>query len=1167
LQGSLFFALVVLEARNLWDGLLLSLCLLLRLLTLFYFRHSYWIPEKGKKCNQLSDFKSSEKNKFVVLHYLGRRFVLIFTCLINFNYMKKILLSLAIFLFSGISVLAQTRTITGTIVDASGQPVEGASVQIKGSNVGTSANQLGQFSITAKQGDVLVISSVNFSDTEVKISTQNSISVTLQPASSLAEVVVTAFGIKRSEKAIGYAVTTVDPSALVQKSEPDLLKNLQGTVPGVDIRTSQGTPGAATRIQIRGNSSFGLETQPLFVVDGVPFSNDQITTSSQTSGGTAYGSGISDLDPNDIETFTVLKGAAAAALYGSRASRGVVLITTKSGSAKKGSKPLNVSLRSSFSLETIANLPDYQNSYGAGSQLLYQNANGSWGPKFGSGNVYDGGGNIIGPSASGIDSVPAWPEYLAAYPELFGANGNMAYVARPNNVKDLFRTGSVYENSISVNGGDANSSIALTASNLMHNGYVEKSNYIKNNLGLGGQTKFNNLTLGGNFSYSRSQQNGSYFGENQVDGASSIFARSLFLARNWDLSLPYQDALGRPIIPNGGAQFDNPHWAARNNVATTIEQRIITGIRLGYKVNNWINLSYNFGTNTMDLSRDEITQEFSRAANGLGRIVEDHYTETELQSSFVATFNPKIGTDFSLDLKLGNDINQRISRRQTNTGLDFVVPKIYSLKNTATQSFDDDSRFKQRLVGFFADATLGYRNFAFINVSGRNDLTSTLPYKNASYFYPQVSGSLVWTDAFNLKSNWLDYGKIRVGWAKVGNDAPSNQGQDVFQINPNFLGQPTTSQSTTPSSPDGYISQTVDANLTPEFTKEWEGGLDLSLFKRRVDIDATVYRKITTDLIYAVDIPRSTGYSSFLTNIGEISNKGIEIGLTIRPIVTDNFLWELRGAFTKNENIVVKLAEGLTRTALGGGFTGGIQTYLEPGLPFGYLYGTKVDRTADGLPLIDPSTGMMIESIEPGYVGNPNPDYKLGISNNISYKGFSLSFLFDMTQGGDISSVTITSLLGRGVTQDTKDRDNSLWVIPGVYGDPNSHEPILVGGKTVPNQTRITTNDLYFSPGGASASFGINASDEYNIWDATVYRLRDLTLGYDFPKTLASKLGLSGVRFSVSGHNLWYLAPNVPKYTNFDPEVSSYGSTSIQGLELSAAPTTRRVGVNLSVTF
>ncbi len=1056
-------------------------------------------------------------------------------------------------LMSGFS---QTRTITGSVTDETGSPVPFATVAETGTKNATTANASGEFSINVTGTKSLTITAAGFSEGSVTPVGNTATIVINRIAAELTTVVVTAFGIRRSEKALGYSVSKVDPNSLLQKSEPDLLKNLQGTVPGVDIRTSQGTPGASTRIQIRGNSSLGLETQPLIVVDGVPYSNDQVTTTSQTSGGTAYSSGIADIDPNDIASFNVLKGAAAAALYGSRASRGVVIITTKSGSAKKGAKPLNISLRSSLSIENIANLPDYQNSYGAGAQFLYSNSNGSWGPRFGLGNVYSGGGDIIRPSAVGIDSVPAWPEYLAAYPELFAANGYMAYVPQPNNVNELFRTGAVYENSVSVNGGNDISSFALTASNLMHNGYVENTSYSKNNLGFGGQTKFKGLSIGGNFSYARSEQKGGYFGENQVDGATSQFARSLFLARNWDLSLPYQDALGKPLIPNGGAQFDNPHWAARNNLATSIEERIITGIRLGYKVNNWINLSYNFGSNTSNLGRDEITQEFSRAADGLGRIIEDSYTQTQLQSTFIATFTPKIGSNFTLDFKIGNDISQSTSRRQTNTGKDFIVPGIYNLKNTATQSFDDDSRYKRRIIGFFADATLGYKNFAFINLAGRNDLTSTLPYKNAIYYYPAVSGSLVWSDAFNLKSTWLDYGKIRAGWAKVGNDAPSNNGQDVFVINQNFLGQPSTSLN----------SETIDPDLSPEFTKEIEAGLDLSLFKKRVDLDFTIYDKTSTELIYSIDVPSSTGYGSFFTNIGEISNKGVEIGLTLRPIVTNNVTWEIRGSFTKNKNIVEKLVEGLTRAPLGGGFSNGIQTYLEPGMPYGYLYGTKVDRTSDGLPLIDPSTGKMIQGLEPGYIGNPNPDYKLGISTSLSYKGFTLSGLFDMTQGGDIYSVTVNSLLGRGVTGDTEDREG-LWVIPGVYGDLNTHLPIMNGGKTVPNQTRITTNDLYFSPGGGVGTYAINGADEFSIYDATVYRLRELSLGCDFPKSLTSKLGLSVIRFSVTGHNLWFLAPNVPKHTNFDPEVSSYGSSSVQGLEFSAAPTTRRFGVNLNVTF
>lgn len=1072
--------------------------------------------------------------------------------------MRKVALLLTLMLCSSVAIFAQTK-IRGKVMDAKdGTPVQGATIKVKGQNVSTTSKQDGTFEIDAPANATFEITEVGHISQTVKYSGSGDVVVQLaQDTKGLTEVVVTAFGIKRSEKSVGYSVSKVDPNALLQKSEPDVLKNLQGKVAGVDIRTSQGTPGAATRIQIRGNSSFGLETQPLIIVDGVPYSNDQVTTSSQTSGGTAYGSGIANLDPNDIESMNVLKGSAAAALYGSRASRGVLIITTKSGTAKKGEKPLNINFKSSFSVEKVANLPEYQNDYGAGAQFRYSNSNGSWGPKFGKGNVYDGGGNIIRASASGIDSVPAWPEFLAAYPELFSANGYMPYISRPNNVKDLFQTGFVYENSIGVNGGDAGNSFALTASNLVHKGFVENSNYTRNNIGLGGQTKFKNFTIGANFSFSRSKQIGGYFGENQVDGAASQFARSLFLARNWDLNLPYQDANGKPLIPNGGAQFDNPRWAARNNVATTIEERFVAGIRMNYKFNSWISASYNFGLNTNSLGRDEVTQEFSRAANGLGRIIVDNYKAQELNSTLVVSLNPKIGEDFTLDIKIGNDINQRTNRRQTNTGLDFIVPKIYNLVNTATKSFDRDSRSRRRIVGFFADATLGYKSWAFINVAARNDRTSTLPYENASYYYPAISGSLVFTDALNIKSNWLDYGKIRVGWAKVGSDAPANSGQDVFVINNNFLGQPSTSLS----------ALTVDPKLTPEFTKEIETGLDLSLFNRRVNIDFTYYNKISTDLIYSVSVPSTTGYGSFLTNIGKISNKGIEVGLTVVPVKTNNIIWTVRGALTKNKNMVEELTPGLERTSLGGGFADGISTYLEPGLPFGYLRGTKVDRTADGTPLINPATGMMIESLQPGYIGNPNPDYKLGITNSISYKSFSLSGLFDMTKGGDIYSVTVTSLLGRGVTQDTKDRETT-WIIPGVYGDPNTHTALLDNsGKTVANQTRITTNDLYFAPGGASATYAINASDEFQIYDATVYRLRELTLSYDFSKKIASKIRASAVRLSISGHNLWYLAPNVPKHTRFDPEVNSYGASAIQGLELSTAPTTKRFGVNLNVTF
>jgi TonB-linked SusC/RagA family outer membrane protein len=1067
--------------------------------------------------------------------------------------MRKIASLLAMFMLFAALTFGQDRTITGTVTDEAGLPVAGASVRIKGTRTGVAADNNGQFRILAKAGDVILVTGAGIEPAEITVGASSTVTISVKKAVLTgSEVVVTALGIRRTEKALGYAVSKVDPNTVLQKSEPDLLKGLQGKVPGVDIRQSQGVPGSATRIQIRGNSTFSLETQPLIVVDGVPYSNTQLTTSSQTSAGGAYGSGLANLDPNDIESFNILKGAAAASLYGSRASRGVIVITTKSGSGKKGAKSLNVTLKSSASIENIANLPEYQNSYGTGAQnRAGGGSNGSWGGKFGSGNVYDAGGNVVRASTSGVDSVPAWGTYLTAYPELFDANGRTGYKAYPNNVKDLFNTGRLFENSIGVNGGEGNTVFNLTVSNVNHLGYVENSSYTRNNISVGGQTKYKNLTIGGNIGYTRSKQKSGFFGIAQA--FTTQFGRSLIMGRSWDIAgFPSEDRAGRPLSFIAG-QYTNPIWGAYHNTITTREERIVANFRASYKLNSWININYNLGANSSGIFRDEIIDEFSPGVgSGLGQITEDGLRQLELQPTLVAVFTPKIGKDWSLDFKVGSDFNQRTSRRQANVGADLVVPGIFSITNTVTKTFSADSRSKRRLVGTFADATLGYKNFAFINVTGRQDRTSTLPYANSSYFYPGISGSLVWTDAFKLKSNWLDYGKIRVGYAKVGNDANPHNGEDLFGISTtNFLGQPYASRG----------SQTVDPNLTPEFTKELEIGTDLSLFKRRVGIDFTWYDKRSTDLIYPIGVPVTTGYQSFFTNIGEISNVGIEAGLTVRPIVGKNLTWEVKGVFTKNKNIVEKLVDGLIRDNLGS------IAYIEAGFPYGYLRGTDVARAPDGQILIDAATGWPIEDQEQRMIGDPNPDWKMGITNNISYKGISLSVVWDMTKGGDFYSETVTSLLGRGVTRDTKDRETNR-VVAGVYADPNNiYTPLLVGGKQVPNQTRISTNDLFFSTSSIAGSFAINGHDKYNTFDGTVYRLREITLGYELPRSFVKKLKLSAVSLSVSGRNLWYLAPNVPKYTNYDPEVNSLGSGNLQGIELSAAPTTKRFGVNLNVTF
>ncbi len=781
--------------------------------------------------------------------------------------MRKFLSSFLLMVCFAIAGEAQVLTVSGRVTDEKGVPIPSASVVVKGKKTrGVAADAQGIYKITASKGDVLVISSVNFTAKEVSVTgTTVNVSLALDNA-SLSEVVVTAMGIKRSEKALGYAVSSVNPNTLLQKSEPDVLKGLAGKVPGVDIRSGQGAPGAATRIQIRGVSSFN-GGEPLIVVDGIPYSNNYVTTSNAFSGGGTYGSGIGDIDPNDVESINILKGAAAASLYGSRAANGVLLITTKSGNPKKGAKSLNVTYKAGYSQETISGLPEFQNGYGAGANFRVQSSNGSWGGKFGKGVIYNSTGDIIGTSASGIDSIPAstWATMFASYPELF-PNSRMAYKAYPNNVKDLFNTGNLFENSIGMNGGEGNTLFNVTLSRVDQKGYITNSSYNKNNIGIGGQTQIGKLTIGASASYARTKQVGGFAG--QAQGFLSQWGRTFTMARNWDIvSWPTENRAGAQIGFNDG-QYTNPVWGAYHNVITSIDDRLVANVRASYKFNNTIRVDYTAGVNSYALYRDQIIDKSSlgSADNTLGTMTEVVNRTQELQSTLVAVFTPKFSQTISLDLKVGNEINQRTSRNQQVIGVNFVIPGLYSLTNTSTPRFNSDSRTIRRLVGFFADASLGYKGFAFLNLTGRTDITSTLPYKNATYFYPGVSGSLVWSDALHLKSNVLDYGKIRAGYARVGNDAAPHNGEAVFGLNAaGFLGQPLASRG----------GSSFDPNLTPEFTTELELGTEMRFFKQRIGLELTWYDKKSTDLIYPIGLPQTTGYSSFFTNLGEIRNRSV----------------------------------------------------------------------------------------------------------------------------------------------------------------------------------------------------------------------------------------------------------------------------------------------------
>ena len=1080
-------------------------------------------------------------------------------------HMRKITFLLVIIMLFQIVAFSQNRTITGVIKDEAGLVVPGATIRLKGTRTGTAADNQGQFRIQAKAGDVLLITGAGIDPAEVTVGASDAVAVSVKNRiATNTEVVVTALGIKRQDKALGYGVSKVDPNSLLQKSEPDVLKSLAGKVPGVDIRGGQGAPGAASRIQIRGVSSFS-GGEPLIVVDGIPYSNNLYNTTNPFSGGGTYGSGFANLDPNDIESINILKGAAAAALYGSRAANGVVLITTKSGAPKKGQKSLNVTYRTGYSFEKISSLPEFQNSYGAGANFAQGGSNGSWGGKFGLGVIYGGGAAntptyIIGTSASGIDSIPAstWATMSTAYPELF-PNGRLAYKAIPDNVSRLFNTGTLFENSVGLNGGEGNSLFNLTLSRVDQKGYITNSSYVKNNVSVGGQTAIGKLTIGASVAYTRSKQIGGFIG--QAQSFLSQWGRTFTMARNWDIAgWPIQTRAGQQIGFNDN-QYTNPIWAAYHNLITSVDDRLVASARASYKFSNKFRIDYNAGINSYGLFRDQIIDKSSYGGsdNLLGTLTEVVNRFQEIQSTLVAVYSPKIGPNFTLDVKIGNDINQRTSRNQQVQGVNFVIPGLYNLTNTSTQRFQNDAVTKRRLVGFFGDASVGYKNFAFLNLTAREDLTSTLPYENAQYFYPGISGSLVWTDAFKLKSNVIDYGKIRAGYAKVGNDAAPHNTEPIFGLNAaGFLGQSLASRGT----------QSFDPELTPEFTREIEIGTEMRLFKRRIGFEVTYYNKKSTDLIYAISLPTTTGFTSFFTNLGQIRNKGWEAALDLKPIAGKDFQWDIRAIFTTNENTVEKLVPGLTRDLIGG------FNYIEAGFPYGYLRGSHSARTADGTLLINQTSGMPMVDPNEDMVGDPNADFKMGLTNTLTYKGFQLNVLWDWTQGGDFYSETINSMLGRGVTLDTRDREKSR-IIEGVYSTTspslgsdgrNHYNPLLVGGKPVPNQTRVTTNDLFFTQ-GTGASFATNGAFEYAVFDGTVYRLREVVLAYTFPSTLVNRLKLTNVTFSISGRNLWYLAPNVPKYTNFDPDINSVVSGNTQGVETGGAPSTRRIGFNLNITF
>ena len=1032
---------------------------------------------------------------------------------------------LTILFFSHFQLLAQNRTITGKITDASGKPIPGATVYISNARKGTSSGPDGAFTLSVPAtAKTLSVSAIGWVAKEVEIGDQTTITVTLTAKdNTLSEVVVTSLGITRDKRSLGYATQNLKPDQFADKGDVNLASAMEGKVAGVNITGASGGAGASVNINIRGITSFTRSNQPLFVVDGVIISNDVDRTNggpNGTLGDQQPANRALDLDLNNVESINILKGPAAAVLYGSRAAAGAIIITTKKGGVNGKSE---IVAGTSYSLQNEEGLPKVQNLYGQGSTGIYNPASGnSWGPKFG--------------------ATPSVANGLLV-------NGTaVPYQPYANNINDFFQTGAISDNNLSISGGDAKQNFILAGGYLSQTGILPNTSLKRTNVKFAGNTVFRNkIKVGGSVNFFNTLQTGILDG----NGASSL-AVIEGLARSIDLTTTrikgtYQNPDGTNLWPITGQ--DNPYYDAYKNPLKSNLYRFIGSVNAGYDINSWLNINYRLG---LDVYTDRRKQIFaiSSARVPLGQDLESTIYRSELNGDLIITAhkNDFLTKDLNITALVGQNINQR--RFQTVT-VEADALAFSGFYNTSVGSNfaigSAESNTLQRLLGYYGQLSFAWRGYLYLELTGRADESSTLSTNKNTFFYPSVNAGFVFTDALHIESKVLTYGKLRANISRVGTDAPpyllantyvkASYGNNVA----NF------------SFPDGSIagfglsSTIAPPVLSPEFVTSYEIGTNLGFFNNRASLDATVYNTVSTSQIFSVGIPGSSGFTTKTVNAGKMTNKGVELTLSIEPVSTHNFRWDLIGNFTKNVNKVVSIFPGITSFSIpGNAFIGSIPS-IKVGQPYGVIVGGLIPRdTATGARIINGGTGVYATTIANQILSNPNPDYILGLSNTFHYKTFSLGFTFNFIKGGQLLSFTAASYKSRGAWIETgKDREKP-WILPG---------EILVGGKYVQNNIQIPAQTYWQTLGGLQS--------EFNVYDATVLRLQDITLGYDLPASITKKAGINYVRLSVFANNLFHVAPN----TFFDPELNTQGAGNIRGLDLQGTPNARTVGASLRASF
>lgn len=1047
---------------------------------------------------------------------------------------------------------AQESRITGKVTDANNEALPGATVLVKGTNRGTVTDVDGTYMIDATRSEILVFSFVGFESIERTVGNASQINVSLSEGLALSEVVVTALGVERETKALGYSVQAVDGSRFTEARESNVINSLSGRVAGVQITNGSSGIGGSTRVTIRGESSLNINAnQPLFVVDGVPISNSVVGSSGSGNQEVDYGNAAGEINPDDIASMTVLKGPAAAALYGSRAANGAILITTKTGRTRKG---LGVTINSNTTFDNALILPQWQDRYGQGNNGQFEFVNGagagiadgvdeSWGPEMNTGlsiPQFDSprsvpgfrGGDLNAPPGSTIQPTP--------------------WVSQPNNITDFFQTGVTLNNNVAISGGNENSNIRLSWTNLDQKGIVPNTDLKRNSISLkGGMKVTDKLTVNSVVNYQRSESDNrpsiSYGTENLMY-LWIWYGRQLNTGNLRDYWMPGLE--GEQQFNYNYNYHDNPYFNVYENTNGQEKDRIFGNISLNYQFTPKLNLMLRTGLDSYNELRDR-KRAFSTQRFPKGNYREDNIFFSEQNSDFLLTYSETTKPVWSYSIALGGNSMRQENRYVQTVAPQLLIPGIYNFTNTAVNLQVNQFTAEKRINSLYGFGQIGYKNILFLDVTGRNDWSSTLPVDNNSYFYPSATLSAVVSDMFEMPSA-VSFLKLRAAYAEVGNDTDPYSLSNVYNSQVAWG----TIQSKSES------NRLSNADLKPERTGAFEIGADIRFNEGRVGLDFTYFDNRTRNQIIPIELDIATGYASRIINAGEIQNQGIEIVLNAKPVQNLNgFNWDFIANFTRTRGKVIELTEGLDSYTLTGRNGAVIQARI--GERMGNIYGVGFERVEDPNSeffgeIVHNSTGTPLRDPDLKLQGNYNPDWMLGLQNNFSYKGLSLGFLFDFRYGGIVVSRTKTigstsgqleeTLFGRENGYDLSVEGNGV-VSPGVVQNAD--------GSYSPNTVKITSrnwHNRYYERNNVEAA----------KYDATFLKLREVTIGYTIPNRVFGKMPIQDVKVSLVGRNLALWTEN----PHFDPETLSMSGGTLQpGIENMAFPSTRSIGFNVNVKF